>query len=420
MRYLIYIILLIPFGLFAQESNTLSLDICYKLAKDNYPLSKQFDMLTNASQLKMDNLKVAYYPQIFLNGQATYQSAVTEIPIRLPNLTLPAIHKDQYKISLDVNQSIYDGGNVKALKKVEEINLNSDKQSIEVELYKLKDMINQLYFNVILMQENQKLLEISKENIKSKLAKVESGINNGTVLKSNADVFNAEIIKINQQLTEINYNRIASLKMLGDLINKDIPENTVLTSPEVSTFSSDLKLNRPEINSFAIQHDRIEAFKSMSKIKTTPKLSAFAQAGYGRPGLNMFYTDFDTYYIIGAKLNWNLWDWKQSNREKQIYDIQSSIVDVQKETFDKNIKISTERELSDIKKYEELIKQDNEIIDLREKIVKSASSQLENGIITTTDYVNEHNNNLQAKLNLEIHKIQLLKAKVNYLNILGY
>jgi len=157
----------------------------------------------------------------------------------------------------------------------------------------------------------------------------------------------------------------------------------------------------------------------MTKIKTKPKLSAFAQVGYGRPGFNMFYTDFDKFYLVAARLNWNIWDWKQSNRESQIYEIQSNIIENQKETFNKNLQISAEKELSDIQKYDELIKQDNEIITLREKIVNTASSQLDNGIITSSEYMSEHNNSLQAKLNLEIHKIQLMKAKVDYLNLTG-
>jgi len=419
MKKIIFVFLFVPLSIFSQTADTLTLDICYKLARDNYPVSKQFDMFSEANKLKIKNLNNGYLPQIYINGQASYQSDVTQIPIHLPNITIPEIYKDQYKISLDLNQNIYDGGNIKALKKVENISLSSDKQNAEIELYKLKDIVNQLFFNIVLFQENEKLLKILREDIKNKLVKVESGINNGIVLKSNADIFKAEIIKIDQQLTEISYNRLASIKMLGDLINKDISQNSEFKIPDISTFSLQLKNNRPEINGFALQQEKIEVLKSMTKIKTLPKISASAQAGYGRPGLNMFYTDFDKFYILAAKLNWNIWNWKQNSRERQIYEIQSKIIDTQKETFDKNIQISTEKELSDIKKYEELIKQDNEIIELREKIAKTASSQLENGVITTTEYLSELNNELQSKLNLEIHKIQLLKAKVNYLNITG-
>jgi outer membrane protein TolC len=419
MKKIIFLFLLIPLGLSAQKNDSLSLDLCYKLAYNNYPLSKQSDLFSEASKLRLKNLENGYLPQVFLNAQASYQSDVTNIPIHIPNITIPEIYKDQYKISLDLNQNIYDGGNINALKKLENISLAADKENIEVELYKLKDMINQIFFNVILLQENEKILKIANEDIKAKLTKIESGIINGIMIKSNADVFYVEVIKIQELLTENKYNRIASLKMLSDLLNIEVQENSFLKLPDLNSFSMDFKINRPEINNYSLQQSKINALKDMTKIKTKPKLSAFAQVGYGRPGFNMFYTEFDKFYYVAARLNWNIWDWNQTKREKQIYEIQSNIIDNQKETFNKNIKISSDKEISDIQKYEELIKQDSEIIKLREKIVNTASSQVDNGIITTTEYISEHNNTMQAKLNLEIHKIQLIKAKVNYLNLTG-
>jgi outer membrane protein TolC len=159
--------------------------------------------------------------------------------------------------------------------------------------------------------------------------------------------------------------------------------------------------------------------KSLSASKNFPRLLAFGQLGYGKPGLNMFREGADTWYYAGARLTWNIWNWGQVSREKQIAGIQSEIILTQKETFELNLRTSLELEKSDINKYEELVKSDNQIIELRNRIVKASSSQLENGTLSYSDYLTDLNNVTQAKLNREIHKIMLERAKVNYMVLCG-
>jgi len=419
MRTLIFIFLLIPLGILCQVSDSLTLLQCYKFARDNYPLAKQIDLISNASELRTTNLENNFLPQIYLNGQASYQSDVTSIPIKLPNITIPEIYKDQYKISLDLNQVIYDGGNTRLLKKAESVSTNTDKQNVEIELNKLKELVNQDFFNILLLQQNEKMLQLSLEDLKSRLAKVESGISNGVMIKSNADIFSAEILKIEQQLTDLEFTRNSCLKRLGDLLDKDISGQTFFKLPELNSFDLKFSNNRPEVKNFALLREKTEVYKELTKTRNRPKISAIAQVGYGRPGFNMFYPDFDKFYFVAAKLSWNLWDWRQTGRERQVFDIQNKMVDTEHEVFDKSIKMALEKEIADISKYEELLRQDDKLIEVRNRIVNTASSQLDNGIITSTEYLTEYDNSLQTKLNLEIHKIQLLKAKINYLNITG-
>jgi len=417
-----FTLLLLLFSQLVFGQNTepiLSLEYCYTEAISNYPLIKQKDLLKTSTEYKIKNLNVNYLPQVFLNGQATYQSDVTELPIKMPGVSIPELNKDAYKVTLDVNQVVYDGGLTKNQKNIEKTGLLLDEQNLDIELYKVKDRVNQLYFNILLLQENEKLLKVMQNEINSKLAKMEAAIKGGVAIENNANILKAELIKIEQQLIEINAGKQASSQMLGELINKTITEKTTFVLPEPIVNVNDTINNRLEFKYFDLQKDKITQTKNLSFSKIMPRVSVFGQAGYGRPGLNMFTTTFDTYYLVGAKLSWNIWNWNQSKNEKNILNIQSSIVDSQKELFAMNLKMANYKENADVKKFIALIEKDNEIIALKTKIAKNASYQLDNGIITATEYTTELNSEWQAKLNLELHKIQLVLSKINYLNNLG-
>jgi len=418
-KYILLFLILFCKISFSQTADTLTLDFCQKKALDNYPVLKQKDLLNSASEIKISDFAKAYLPQIALNGQATYQSATTELPIHIPGVNIPSLDKDSYKATLDVTQTIYDGGLVSNEKKFETASNQAELQSVETELYKLKDKVNTIYFTIVTLQENWKLLKLLKQDIQNKLTKIESGIKNGAVLESNAFVLQAEIIKINQQISEIDYGIDAGYKMLGDYLNTTISDSTKLKLPDVAVTSTSYDNIRPEIKTFELQEQKLDISKTLLSSKLMPKVAAFGQLGYGRPGLNMLSNSFDSFYLIGAKVTWPLWDWNQTNNEKKLLDIQKQILESEKETFNQGIKILLEKYIADIAKYENLIKSDNDIINLREKVVKTAESQVENGTITATEYITELNNLSQAKVNLQSHKIELIKTKMDYLTLKG-
>jgi outer membrane protein TolC len=176
---------------------------------------------------------------------------------------------------------------------------------------------------------------------------------------------------------------------------------------------------RPEMQGFELQQNRLEANKSLVSTKNIPRLSAFGEAGYGKPGYNMFHQGFDTYYMIGAKLSWSVWDWQQANKEMHVLDFQKDIIRTQSEAFDFNTRIVAVKQLSEVQKFRDLMRKDNEIISLREKISKASAAQLENGIITSTEYLIELNQEIQARMSMETHRLQEAKARVDYLTIQG-
>ncbi|MCD4684168.1 MAG: TolC family protein [Bacteroidales bacterium] len=409
------------FGLKTQESVTL--DFCYLKAIENYPLTKQKELLNASNDLIIKNLNKNYLPDMMVNGQIHYQSDVTKTPfqdVSIPGMpSMPTVAKDWYKITLDVNQVIYDGSITGRQKNLEEINLRIDQQNVDIELYKVKERINQIYFNVLLLRESIRTIELHEKILTAKLKDVESGIKNGIILASNADIIKAEIIQIEQSLVELNIGIQSSINILNELTALELNTNTEFKTPDVSIDLNNYLNNRPEFYLFTLHQNKLEASKKVLGSKLLPRLYAFGQAGYGRPGYDMLKNEFDDFYMIGARLKWNVWDWNRSGKEKEILDLQSKIIDTQKETYDKNIRIELQNKIAEIRKVEEMISRDNQIIELREKITKSSSSQLDNGVITSTEYLTELNAESKSKLDLQTHKIQLIKAKLDYKATLG-
>lgn len=416
---LLFLLLCAGLSTSAQTADTLSLARCRRLAADNYPLIKQKELLNESLALKLKNLNTQYYPQLSLNAQATYQSAVTSIPQFSPMFEVPEMSKDQYKLTIDLNQVLWDGGLTSARKKVETSGLQADQMSVEVETEKINERINSLYFSILLVQQNEKVIRILQDELNSRLTKTEAGIRNGTVLQSTADVIKAELIKTNQQLSELKYAKTAALLMLSEFINVPLTESTELLLPESALSTAVYDNQRPEMQLLDLQMNRLDVSKKLINANLRPRFYAFGQAGYGRPGYNMLSNDFDFFAIAGLKANWNISGFYQSGREKRLIDLQKNMLRLQQETFDKNLRIATQKDATDMEKYTQLMIQDEELIKLRERITKTAASQLDNGVITATEYITELNYETQARLNLELHRLQQQLAIISYLNALG-
>ena len=422
-RIVILLLITIPFVMMGQIADTITLRYCYEMAQKNYPLVRQLDLLGKSSELRISNLNKNYLPQVNINGSTSLQSEVTDVvivlPANLPAIGMPPLSKDWYKLTLDVNQSVYDGNLINFQKKLEASNLRADEKSVQIDMYKLKDRINQVYFSIFFYQENESLLNNTRTLLEAKMKEVRSAVNNGAMLASNEDALQVELYKTDQQLAELKIDRTSAYRILSELTSTVIPESSHLVLPIVQLTSMAFENSRPEYKLFDLQQDRVGLLKNMVTTKWNPRIYAYGQVGYGRPGFNMLSNDFTPWWIFGAKLNWNFWNWNQNKNEKKIYDIQSDILRTQKETFDKNTRIEADRGLADIMKITGLLQKDQEILELREKITHTASSQMENGIITSSEYISRLNEETQARLSLELHKIQLVKAKLTYLYIMG-
>jgi len=396
--------------IFSIAQQTLTLEDCYVLVKKNYPIAKQMGLIQQKSSYEIDVLNTGKLPKIDINAQATYQSDVIGFPATMPGVQ--PLNKDQYRTTLDVNQLLYNGGKIDANAKLIEAQTKTQQQQVEVSLYQLKSRINQNYFSVLLLQEKKALLLSKKELLTSKIKEVKSGVQFGAILPSSEQVLEAEIIKINQQLTEIKFDTIKLLNNLSKLTFSEIDTETILIQPIL--FSNNTNETRPEIAFYDLQKEQLEYSKNLISKSNLPKINAFGQAGYGNPGLNMLDNSFQTFYIVGLKANWNVFDWGKTKTEKKVLDISKNIVSSEKETFELNIKMQLEEQDYEIKKIEQLLLSDAEIILIREKVIKSSDAQLKNGVITTSEYLVEFTNLYEAQTNQKLHEIQLAFAKANY------
>lgn len=401
----------------AQPVKEITLEQCHNLTRQNYPLIKQQELIANSRDYSVSNAAKGYLPQLSINGQATYQSAVTELPIKLPNISVPQLSHDQYKLYGEVTQTLYDGGAIKQQKKLHETAAAVEDQKIEVELYRLKDRINQLYFGILLLQQQKQQTEVMIRDLDAALQKAEAAYANGVQLKSNVDVLKAERLRLRQRKTELLSNTLAYCDMLGYFTRLAIDSSTRLVVPQAAPVP--VNVNRPELNLYEKQLQNTGLQNQLLNSRNRPKLGLFIQGGYGRPALNFLSNSFDAYYIGGVRLNWNIAGLYSFKNEKQLIALSSKSIDVQKNTFLFNTEISMKQQNAEIVKLNELLSTDDEIISLRSGIKRSYAAQLENGIINTSDYVKELNAEDLARQNKILHQIQLLMAQYNLLNTTG-
>lgn len=410
-------LLLLPHTLHAQQRDTLTLEACYTSAEQNYPMVKQRDLILKSKAYSIDNAMKGYLPQFSINGQATYQSAVTQVPIALPGAEAPQLSKDQYKLYAEVNQTIYDGGAIRQQKNVHVVNANVEEQKLAVELYTLKGRINQLYFGILTTDEQLRQNELLKNDLQLGIRKTQASIDNGTAFKSNADALKAELLKANQRTTELEATRLAYLEMLSLFINQSLNENTVLTRPQQLTISNEI--TRPELALYDYQNRSIDVQYQQLQVKNNPKLSLFVQGGYGRPALNMLSNDFEAYYIGGVRLSWSLAGLYTLKKEKALLDNSRKTISLQRETFLFNTNLTSRQQHADITRLQQLLASDGEIITLRESVKKASAAQLENGVITSNDYLREVNAEDQARQTKILHEIQWLLAQYNHQTTTG-
>ena len=414
------LLLLIAFSLFAsaQPLQQLSLTTAWELVQKNYPAVKQKDLVRQTAGISVENLQKGFLPQFSISGQATYQSDVTSVPISIPGFSIEAPNKDQYKLVADVNQLIYDGGLTREQKTLQQLNAKVEDQKVEVELYKVKERINQLFLSILYLDEQLKQVELVKKDIETGIKKVEAQVQNGVAFKSNLNMLKAELLKTGQRTVEISTSRKGLVAALSLFLGLELNEQVQLEQP-VSMLVADHNIDRPELKLYSEQENLISQQDKLIQAKNQPKASLFAQAGYGRPGLNMLKNEFAFYSIGGLRFNWSLGGLYTKKKEKEQVQVNKKIVEVQKETFLLNTNAQLKQQQAEIDKLQQLISSDEEIIALRKTVTEAAKAQLENGVITANDFLKEVNAEDMARQSLITHRVQLLQSQINYQTILG-
>ncbi|QMU28013.1 TolC family protein [Adhaeribacter radiodurans] len=400
------------------RAQTITLELIQQKAREHYPLTKQKNLIQESNALLQQNINRNYLPQLIFTGQASYQSEVTSINSPIPGLDIEAPTKDQYRILADVSQSLYDGGLRRTRLLVQQLNSETESQRLEVELYKLREQVNQLYFAIILLEEQTKQAALFQKDLTIGIKRTQAQVANGVTFKSNLNVLQAEHLKAGQRIVELQNTRSGFLQALSLLTGESLDQNTKLNKP-VPIISSTPEIRRPELSLYNKQMQIWEAQKKLIDVALRPGISFFGQGGYGRPGLNLLKNEFDYFYLTGLRFTWRLNGWYTSRNEKKILDINKNTASLQQEVFLLNVNLQLTRERAEIQKLEELVRSDQEIIALRESVKKAAQAQLENAVITANDFLREVNAEDQARQALIIHQVQLLQSQLNYQTISG-
>lgn len=417
-KYLTLIILILT-TMTGMAQTTLTIEECYARAEQNYPLIKQRALIERSTEYALTNISKGSFPQVGIFGQATYQSEVTEVPISLPGVEIPTPPKDQFRLYGEVTQPLTDIALIRQQKEVQRISSAIQEQSLETELYKIRERVNQLFFGTLLIDEQLKQNALLKKDIETGIARVTASVNFGTELRSNVDKLRAELLKVEQRSIELQSSRQAWLEMLGLFMGQPIDAQTELAKPAGIEVAGEI--SRPELALYDLQRRSYDAQRKLVNIRNAPKFSLFFQGGIGQPSpLNMLTNELSPYYMGGIRLTWLLTGFYTSGKEKQLLVLNQEMTQVQRETFMFNTTIALRQQNADITKLQELIRTDDEIIELRTSVKEASSAQLENGVITVNDFLREVNAEDQARQNKLLHEVQLLMAQYNYQTTAGW
>ena len=415
-----FFLLALAFNLHLANVNAqLTLEACQEKARLNYPLIKQYGLIEEAEGYNLSNASKGYLPQISLSAKVTYQSEVTEIPVSMPGVE--GLNKGQYQAVAEVNQILWDGGVIEAQKKLTKTSTEVDKQKTEVDLFALRDRVNQLFFGILSVRELLIQNEILQQELQTNYEKINAWMQNGIANASDLDAVRVEQLKTGQRRTELTATENAYREMLSAMIADSIGEATLFIKPggEIPVYSS-LSINRPELELFEAQHDFYTSQENTVKSGNRPKIGLFVQGGFGNPGLNMLEKGFSPFYIAGTRLSWNLGGlYTQKNNLRKIGISQQS-VNVQEETFLYNTRLKVTQQNHEMNKILEQLKSDDEIISLRNRIKKSAEAKVENGTLSVSDLIREIHAEDLARQDKALHEIQLLLSIYNLKNITNH
>ena len=413
-RLLIPLLALAPAAAFTQP--TLTLDDCYRLAESNYPLTRERDLISSTRDYNIANIAKGVYPQLTVNGTATYQSAVTNIsipPINGINIKIPTVPKDQYKLYGEVSQTLTGFSINRQQREISNTDAAIREANLNTDLYQLKDRINQLYFGILLLDDQIAQNILAANDIQTGLANVQARINNGSDFISSLNKLKAQLLQNDQHTIELQASRNAYADMLGLFLNRSVDSTTRLDRPAPPAATD--SINRPEVKAYDLQLQQYTANLRLSRLDLYPQLSVFFQGGMGQPNpMNLLSTSLSPYYFTGLRLTWSIGGAYTYKKDRLISVNNQEMVRAQKSTFLFNTQQTMHQENADIRKYRRLILSDDDIVNLRESVTKTSAVQLQNGVITANDYLLDVNSAAQARQDRAVHQIQLLMTQYNY------
>ena len=403
----IILLMLLPLGLSAQQ--TITLEECWSNARKQMPALQNLQALDQLDSLEQLILKTNYLPKLNANAQATWQSDVTSVEIPMPGFSIDEPSKEQYKATVEISQLIWDGGRTKALRQNQQIETALTKAETEAAFFPVKQRVASLYFALMLSQKQLELTQQLISTLDKKLNELDAAVTQGVVREAGKYVLQAEKLQAAQDLSDQKFQAKAVADMLNVLTGLDIQYSDSLASPNARIPET---VKRHQLTIYELQQDASVSMSEVIQKNRMPIFNAFAQAGYGKPGLNMLKNEADSWLMVGAGVSWNIFDWNKTSRQKQQLKVQEQMVDHSREQFLQQVNIEKQKYLAEMEQYRAALTKDEEIIKLREKITRDYSSQLKQGTVTSSAYVEELFKEQSARISKEIHAIKLTQSQI--------
>ena len=412
MRKIIIGLIMLPIMLQAQ-----TLEECQRAAENNYPLIRQYGLIDKTTELTVDNIQKGWLPQVSALAQVTYQSDVTSWPDQMKSMMtgmgidMKGLKKDQYKIGVDVSQIVYDGGVLSSQKAIAREQGSVQKAQNDVSMYQIHKRVNEMYFSLLMLNEQIKLNSDLQKLLEGNERKLASMVNGGTAAKSDLQSVKAERLNVVQQATNLTSQKQMLQRILSAFCGLEVRDVRKPVAPYKGARKRSEQ--RPELTALDAQIGLLNAREKALDAAMKPKFGVFAQGYYGYPGLNMFEDmmshDWSLNGIIGARLTWNIGALYTRKNDKAKLQLQRSLTESNREVFLFNNNLEQIQQNDNIERFRKLMAGDEEIISLRSAVRKSAESKLSHGIIDVTDLVREINAENAARVQMSVHEIEMLK-----------
>jgi outer membrane protein TolC len=407
------ILLIQPFDSKGQSTAGLTIDSCYAMAGRNYPLIRQYDLIEKSKEYTISNANKAYLPQISITGIGAY--IISGLPtISLPNSSPPEKHDFQFIGIGQLDQVIWDGGATKTLKEVAKASAEVDKALVDISVYDLHERINQLFFGILVIDEQLKQLDILMENLNRSLKGVKLTLDNGLTYQSDVDEMKAELLNAGQRKIEFNYARKGYADMLGFIIGKAVDENVSLEKPLVLESYASLANKRPELSLYSNQLKLVEASSAIDKVALMPKFGVMALGVLIEPGITFGTETMNSLALAGLSLSWNTGGVYKFGTNKKLNQVKMDKIGNQQETFLFNNTLQLKQGSNEIEKQKEIIKNDDEIVMLKSRIRNAYQLKYDNGMCSMNDLITAINKESESRCNQALHNVQLLLSLYNY------
>lgn len=366
-------------------------------------------------KVKLKDVSSHLYPTLEMNGIVSYQSHVPQLPL---NMGVDVLSKDQYAISLDFSQMVYDGNQFLYNRKYERMMNQNELYQLDLTLNKIKEQIVSIYLNLLIIDKKVELISIVETTINEQLEKYKTLLKEGVISGNIISQLELEKLKMEQQKGELFSIQQSLIQSLSILTGEEL-QNCTFETPTIPQIGTDLISKRLEFAMFETTKSGLEYQRKLSVSRSLPKVSLFASGGYGRPTYDIFANQFDWFYRVGLKVNVPVISWAKTAGMGDIINLQKRLVESKKADFQKYNQIEIQEKWNEIKKLEQLLLLDKEIALKQAEITQSYKMQLANGSITAYEYIKQQNEELQSLINQEVHKMQLLKARYELLALHG-